>query len=87
MSQPGEKINWQDIAWEQGFKTDDLEGDDKAMFIQWYHDEHMSMVEIGKRIDICATTISRRMRHLKIEVRPPKNHNCGRGPRLPKGKI
>ena len=83
MTQPGVKVNWSDLAWEHGFRTLDLEGDDKAMFIKWYHGEQMTMEQIGEQISICATTVSKRMRALKIEIRPPKNHNCGRGPRLP----
>ena len=78
MSQPGCKMDWEDLAWDHEFR-----GDDRAMFIQWYHVDQMTMEEIGRKIEICATSVSRRMRDLGIEVRPPKNHNCGRGPRLP----
>ncbi len=77
MSQPGCKIDWEDLAWDHGFR-----GNDKAMFLQWYHGDRLSMEEIGRKIDICATTISRRIRDLGIKILPPRNKNCGRGPRI-----
>lgn len=83
MSQPGVKVDWEGIAWEQGFKDTNLEGDDKTMFTQWYNKENMTMETIGERIGICATTVSRRMRDLGIKIEPKRNSNCGRGPRLP----
>ncbi len=74
----GLKIDWEDFAWDHGFN-----GDDEEMLFQMYHVQRLTMEQIGDKIGICATTISRRMRDLKIEVRPTRNHNSGRGPRLP----
>lgn len=78
MSVPGIKIDWEDIAWEHGFK-----GDDEEMLFQMYYVHKLTMVEIGEKIEVCATTISRRMRDLGIEIKPKHNPNCGRAPRLP----
>ena len=83
MSHSGVKIDWQDLAWENGFRSSELQGDDKSMFTQWYNEENMTMETIGERIGICATTVSRRMRDLGIKIEPKRNNNCGRGPRFP----
>ena len=71
-------MDWEDLAWDHEFK-----GDDKAMFTQWYNEEQLTMEQIGERIEICATTVSKRMKALGIDIKPPRNQNCGRGPRLP----
>jgi hypothetical protein len=76
--QPGLKIDWEELAWDHGFK-----GDDGEMFSAWYNRDRLTMVEIGERIDVCSTTVSRRMRELGIKLDPKRNANCGRGPRLP----
>ena len=72
------ELDWEDLAWDHEFR-----GDDKAMLSHWYTNENQTMLEIGERIGICATTVSKRMRALGIEIKPPRNQNCGRGPRLP----
>jgi hypothetical protein len=77
MSQPGQSIDWEDLAWDHDFK-----GNDRAMLEHYYNIENLTMVEIGRKIEVNATTISRRMKELGIEVVRKVNANCGRGPRL-----
>ena len=77
MSIPGQKIDWEDIAWDQEFK-----GDDREMLDYWYHVENLTMAEIGRKIDICDATVGKRMKELGIEVKSKPTWNS-RVPRLP----
>jgi hypothetical protein len=78
------KIDWQEVAWDHGFK-----GDDEEMLFQWNHVHKLSMEEMGKKIGVCATTVSKRMRLHKIVpakiVNKPIHGYTTRLPRLPKG--
>ena len=78
MSQPGQSIDWEDLAWDHGFK-----GDDRAMLEYYYNTENLIMIDIGQKIAMSASAVSRRMRELGINVVRRQNPNCGRGPRLP----
>jgi hypothetical protein len=72
----GYKIDWENVAWEHGFK------DDREMFIQFHHVEQLSQTNIGLRIKVCARTVGVRMKQLGVEVRKIKSHGP-RSPRLP----
>lgn len=74
------KVDWEDLAWDQGFK-----GDDKAMLSHYHHTERLTQVAIGKILNLCDATIGKRMRLLNIEVIKYKTPLAYRGPRLPKG--
>ena len=60
----GVRVDWEDLAWDHEFR-----GDDKAMFTQWYNEDNLTMEQIGERIEICATTVSRRMKALGIDIK------------------
>ena len=77
MSIPGQKIDWEDLAWDHGFH-----GDDKQMLDHWYHTQGLTMVEIGRKIDICDATIGKRMKGLGIKVKSKSTWNS-RVPRQP----
>lgn len=76
---PGQKVDWEELAWDQGFK-----GDDRAMLSQWHYDDRLTMVAMGRRLNLCDTTVSKRMKELGLQLKPVPNSVNNRGPRLPK---
>ena len=74
------KIDWQELAWDNGFK-----GNDKAMLIHFHHTKRLSQAKIGLILNLCDATISKRMRLLQIEVIRVPSNLPSYVPRLPKG--
>jgi hypothetical protein len=73
-------IDWEELAWERGFK-----GDEKLMLQTMY--ETMGHVEMGEILGCHAATIKTRMIQLKIELRPlnsrlPNRERILQGPRF-----
>lgn len=76
------RIDWQELAWDHGFK-----GDDKAMLSHFSHTLRLSQVKIGLKLNLCSATIGKRMKLLNIEIiRVPSNQESY-SPRLPKKGI
>jgi len=76
------EIDWDLIALEQGYVFDD-----RAMLIDLYEAQELSIYQIADRIGVSRTSINERLRHHGIERRQPKEFHSTRGlrlgPRLP----
>ena len=73
----GISIDWEELAWDHGFR-----GQYATMLQTWYTDNRMTQEEIGRRLGLSGSAISKQLRSLCIEIVPPRNPNCGKGARL-----
>ena len=75
-------LDWEDIAFDHGFQSD------KELFLQWYKEEKQSMETIGRKLGLCASTISKRLKFLSVPINQDYGPRAGilQGPRLPCGK-
>lgn len=72
------KTDWEDLAFDNGFK-----GDDKAMLTHWHHVDRLSQEAIAIKLDLSTMTVHHRMKFHNIErIRVPSNL-ASYGPRLP----
>ena len=75
------KIDWEDLAYDQGFN------DDKAMLEEFYTNRKMSQQVVGLVLGICAKKVGDQMKIHQIPVRKAGTKPGElRGPRVPKGK-
>jgi hypothetical protein len=77
MAKTTSHVDWEELAWDHGFL-----GHVHTMLYTWYIEHRMTQEEIGRKLNIAASTVGKKLRLLNIEISPPRNPACGRGARI-----